>query len=64
MVNPHHSRIGIQLRHTSTFCGWMRSRSLGNTCAGIPTTGSNGCAVIAGRKRRIAGDCACWKTRP
>ena len=28
--------------------GWMRSRSLGSICAGIPTTGSTGFAVIAG----------------
>jgi hypothetical protein len=28
-------------------CGWMRSRWPGSTCAGIPITGSTGCATIA-----------------
>lgn len=42
----------------------MHSRWPGSTCAGIPITGSTGCAVRAAPMLRSAGACACWKTRP
>ena len=45
---------------------WLDALALAwDTCAGIPTTGSTGCAIAdAGPNApRIAGACACWKTR-